>query len=43
MNSSGLISRMLTGWATSLGSVHRRLETREIKPVKAGDTIHPSE
>lgn len=42
MNNFGLISRMLTDWAFAAGAVHRRLETRWLKPVKPGDTIRPS-
>jgi acyl dehydratase len=42
MNNFGLISRMLTDWAAALGAVHRRLETRWVKPVRPGDTIRPS-
>ena len=42
VNNFGLISRMLTDWAAPLGAVHRRLETRWVKPVKPGDTIQPS-
>ncbi|MGY4477985.1 MaoC family dehydratase [Bradyrhizobium sp. USDA 3364] len=41
MNNFGLISRMLTDWATPAGAIHRRLETRWLKPVKPGDTIRP--
>src|SRR6266852_4868427 len=41
MNNFGLISRMLTDWAFAAGAVHRRLETRWLKPVKPGDTIQP--
>ena len=41
MNNFGLISRMLTDWAMDVGAVHRRLETKWIKPVKPGDTITP--
>jgi len=41
MNNFGLISRMLTDWAYPAGAVHRRLETRWLKPVKPGDTIKP--
>jgi len=41
MNNFGLISRMLTDWAYPAGAVHRRLETRWLKPVKPGDTITP--
>jgi 3-hydroxybutyryl-CoA dehydratase len=42
MNNFGLISRMLTDWATPAGAIHRRLETRWLKPVKPGDTIRPA-
>src|ERR1700731_2889674 len=42
MNNFGLISRMITDWAYPLGAVHRRLETRWVKPVRPGDTIQPS-
>ena len=42
MNNFGLISRMLTDWAYPAGAVHRRLETRWVKPVKPGDTIQPT-
>src|SRR6187397_447229 len=42
MNNFGLISRMLTDWAYPAGAVHRRLETRWVKPVRPGDTIRPS-
>ncbi len=42
MNNFGLISRMLTDWAYPLGAIHRRLETRWVKPVRPGDTIAPS-
>jgi 3-hydroxybutyryl-CoA dehydratase len=38
----GLISRMITDWAYPAGAVHRRLETRWVKPVKPGDLIQPS-
>ena len=41
MNNFGLITRMLTDWAYPANAVHRRLETRWVKPVKPGDTIHP--
>ena len=41
MNNFGLISRMLTDWAYPAGALHRRLETRWLKPVKPGDTIRP--
>ncbi len=42
MNNFGLISRMITDWACPAGAVHRRLETRWVKPVRPGDTIQPS-
>jgi len=42
MNNFGLISRMLTDWADPLGAVHRRLETRWLKPVRPGETIRPT-
>ena len=42
MNNFGLISRMLTDWAYPLGAIHRRLETRWVKPVRPGDTIQPT-
>jgi acyl dehydratase len=42
MNNFGLITRMLTDWAYPAGAIHRRLETRWLKPVKPGDTIRPS-
>jgi acyl dehydratase len=42
MNNFGLISRMLTDWAFPVGAIHRRLETRWLKPVRPGDTIRPS-
>src|SRR3954451_18288669 len=41
MNNFGLISRMITDWAYAAGAIHRRLETRWIKPVRPGDTIQP--
>src|SRR5579863_840259 len=42
MTNFGLISRMLTDWAFPLGAIHRRLETRWLKPVKPGETITPT-
>src|SRR5580692_2855500 len=42
MNNFGLISRMITDWAHPAGAVHRRLETRWVKPVRPGDTIQPT-
>ena len=41
MTSFGLITRMMTDWALSRGAVHRRLETRWLRPVRPGDTIRP--
>jgi 3-hydroxybutyryl-CoA dehydratase len=41
MNNFGLISRMLTDWAYRAGAIHRRLETRWLKPVRPGETIRP--
>ncbi len=41
MNNFGLISRMITDWGHPAGAVHRRLETRWIKPVRPGDIIQP--
>lgn len=41
MSNFGLITRMLTDWAYPAGAIHRRLETRWLKPVKPGDTIQP--
>src|SRR6201993_1412028 len=42
MNNFGLITRMLTDWAQPPDAIHRRLETRWLKPVKPGDTIRPT-
>lgn len=42
MSSFGLITRMITDWAYPAGAVHRRLETRWVKPVRPGDTIQPT-
>jgi len=42
MNNFGLITRMLTDWAQPAGAIHRRLETRWLKPVRPGDTIRPT-
>src|SRR5271167_2801026 len=42
MNNFGLITRMLTDWAYAANAVHRRPETRWVKPVKPGDTIRSS-
>ena len=42
MTNFGLITRMLTDWAYAQGAIHRRLETRWLKPVRPGETIRPS-
>jgi len=42
MNNFGLISRMITDWAYPAGAIHRRLETRWLKPIRPGDTIQPT-
>jgi 3-hydroxybutyryl-CoA dehydratase len=42
MNNFGLLSRMITDWAYPKGAIHRRLETRWVKPVHPGDTIKPT-
>src|SRR3954447_6317901 len=42
MNNFGLITRMLTDWAYPREAIHRRLETRWVKPVRPGDTIRPT-
>ena len=39
MTNFGLITRMLADWAQPPGAIHRRLETRWLKPVRPGDTI----
>lgn len=39
MTNFGLITRMITDWACPAGAVHRRLETRWLRPVRPGDTI----
>src|SRR3974390_2936488 len=41
MNNFGLISRMITDWAYARDAIHRRLETRRVKPVRPGDMIQP--
>jgi len=42
MTNFGLITRMITDWAYRAGAIHRRLETRWVKPVRPGDTIQPT-
>ncbi|MGN6286539.1 MAG: MaoC family dehydratase [Afipia sp.] len=41
MNNFGVLTRMITDWAYPAGAIHRRLETRWLKPVRPGDTIQP--
>ena len=40
MNNFGLISRMITDWAYPAGAIHRRLETRWVKPVRPSLRTH---
>src|SRR5262245_66510854 len=37
MNNFGLISGMLTDWASPAGAVHPRLDTRWVRPAPPGD------
>jgi acyl dehydratase len=39
MMSFALITRTMTDWLGPRGGIHRRLETRWVKPVRPGDTI----
>ncbi len=39
MMSFALITRTMTDWLGPRGGIHRRLETRWLKPVRPGDTI----
>jgi len=39
MMTFALITRTMTDWLGSRGAIHRRLETRWLKPVRVGDTI----
>jgi len=41
MMNFSLITRMMTDWLWPLGGIHRRLETRWLKPVYPGDRITP--
>jgi 3-hydroxybutyryl-CoA dehydratase len=41
MMNFSLILRMMTEWLWPRGGIHRRLETRWLKPVYSGDTIAP--
>jgi acyl dehydratase len=36
-----LLTRMMTDWLWPRGGIHRRLETRWLKPVYSGDLITP--
>src|SRR5487761_2320004 len=40
MNNFGLISRMMTDWAYPRGAIHRRLETRWVKPARPHHSAH---
>jgi acyl dehydratase len=42
MTNFAVITRLLTDWAYERDAVHRRLETRWLKPVRPGDTIQPA-
>ena len=41
MTNFALITRMMTDWLWPRGGIHRRLETRWLKPVYPGDVISP--
>ena len=41
MTNYALITRMMTDWLWPHGGIHRRLETRWLKPVYSGDTVTP--
>jgi 3-hydroxybutyryl-CoA dehydratase len=41
MTNFALITRMMTDWLWPRQGVHRRLETRWLKPVYSGDTVTP--
>jgi 3-hydroxybutyryl-CoA dehydratase len=41
MTNFSLITRMMTEWLWPHGGIHRRLETRWLKPVYSGDTVYP--
>jgi 3-hydroxybutyryl-CoA dehydratase len=41
MTNFSLITRMMTDWLWPRGGIHRRLETRWLKPVFSGDTVTP--
>ena len=42
MSQYSMYMKMLTAWMHPIGGVHRRLETRWLKPVKPGDVVTPS-
>ena len=37
----GLITQMMTDWLWPRGGIHRRLQTKHVKPVYPGDTLTP--
>ncbi len=41
MMNFALITRMMTDWLWPRGGIHRRLETRWLKPVYPGDVVSP--
>jgi 3-hydroxybutyryl-CoA dehydratase len=41
MTNFALMTKTLTDWLLPRGGMHRRLETRWLRPVKPGDTITP--
>jgi len=41
MMNFALITRMMTDWLGPRGGIHRRLETRWLKPVYPGDVVSP--
>lgn len=41
MTNFALMTKTLTDWLLPRGGLHRRLETRWVKPVRPGDTITP--
>ena len=41
MYNFSLITRMLTDWLWPRGGMHRRLETRWLKPIYPGDVVTP--
>jgi 3-hydroxybutyryl-CoA dehydratase len=41
MTNFALMTKTMTDWLLPRGGMHRRLETRWLRPVKPGDTITP--